>query len=65
MRGTSEEGRDETWTAGGRKRAEEGLSEEGRGQGSNVGKLQGRYHQEGTDQYTVYSQTIPQRGPCH
>ena len=42
-----------------------GTSEEGRGQGNNVGKLQVTYPQEGTDQYTVYSQTIPQRGPCH
>ena len=58
-------GRDIIWTAGGRKRAEEGLSEEGREKGSNGGKLNGRYSEEGTDQYTVYSQTIPQRGPRH
>ena len=25
--------------------------------------IQGRYPEEETDQYTVYSQTIPQRGP--
>ena len=36
-----------------------------REQGSKGGKLQGRYPEEGTGQYTVYSQTIPQRGPCH
>ena len=46
---------------GGRKLAEEVLSEEG----SKGGKLQGRYSEEGTGQYTVYSQTITQRGPCH
>ena len=60
-----EEGRVEGGTAGGRKRAEEGLSEEGRQQGSKRAKLQGRYRtEEGTGQYT-YSKTIPQRGPCH
>ena len=60
-------GRDEawTWTAGGRKRAEDGLSEEGREHGSKGGKLQGRYPEEGIDQYPVYSQTIRQRVPCH
>ena len=49
-------GRDEawTWTAGGRKRAEEGLSEEGREHGSKGGKLQGRYPEEGIGQYPVY-----------
>ena len=30
MKGTNEEGMDEVWTAGGMKRAEEELSEEGR-----------------------------------
>ena len=48
---------------GGRKRAEEGLSEEWRV--SKGGKLQVTYLEEGTGQYTVYSQTIIQRGPCH
>ena len=51
---------------GGRKRAEEGLSEEGMeqgGRGTREGrKLQGRYPEEGTGQCT-YSQTIPQRRP--
>ena len=51
----NERGRDGTWTAGGRKRAEEGLSEEWRG--SKGGKLQGRYPEEGTGLYTVY--TVP------
>ena len=32
-------GRDEAWTAGGRKRAEEGLSEEGIEQGGKGGKV--------------------------
>ena len=41
---------------------EEGLTEKGREQG---GKLQGRYPEEGTGQYIVYSQTIPQYGHCH
>ena len=41
------------WTAGGRKRAEDGLREEGREQGSKGGKLQWRYPEEGPDQYTV------------
>ena len=52
---------------GGRKRAMEGLSEEGReqgGRGAREGrKLQGRYPEDGTGPCTVYSQTIPQRGP--
>ena len=52
-------GRNEAWTArgkdGGRKRAEEGLSEEGGSKGER--KLQGRYPEEGTGQCTVYSQT--------
>ena len=38
---------------GGRKRTEEGLSEEGREQGSKGGRLQARYPEEGTGQYTV------------
>ena len=46
----------------------EEMREEGREQGRKGiregGKLQGRYPEEGTGQYTVYSQTIPQRGPC-
>ena len=51
----NERGRDGTWTAGGRKRGEEGLSEEG----------QGRETSKGGSLYTVYSQKIPQRGHCH
>ena len=39
---------------GGRKREEEGLSEEGREHGSKGGKLQGRYPEEGIGQYPVY-----------
>ena len=52
---------------GEKKRAEEGLAEEGRelrGRGAREGRqLQGRYPGEATCQCTVYSQTIPQRGP--
>ena len=61
-RGTSEAW---TWTAGVRKRAEEGLGEEGREHGSKGGKLQGRYPEEGIGQYPVYSQTIRQSVPYH
>ena len=43
-------------TAGGRKRAGEGLREESVEQGSKEMKLQGRY-----PEYTVYSHPIPQR----
>ena len=66
----NERGRDGTrhghgqWE-GGRKRTEEGLSEEGREHGSKGGKLQGRYPEEGIGQYPVYSQTIRQRVLCH
>ena len=63
MKERARKGRDKAWTAGGRKRAEEGLGEEW--MGSKGGKLQGRYPEEGIGQHTVYSQTIPQRGPCH
>ena len=65
MKGTSEEGTGRGMDGGGKKRAEEELGEEGCEQGSNGGKLQGRYPEEGTGQYTVYSETIPQLGPCH
>ena len=67
VKGTSEEGtgRGMDMDIGGRKRAEEGLSEEGREHGSKGGKLQGRYPEEGIGQYPVYSQTIRQRVPCH
>ena len=42
-----------------------GEGREGRGgEGRGGGKLHGRYPAERTGQYTVYSQTIPQRGPC-
>ena len=54
--GTSEEGTGVAWTAGGRKRAGEGLREERMEQGSKEMKLQGRY-----PEYTVYSHPIPQR----
>ena len=33
----------------------------GQGEGREGGKLQGRYPEEGTGQYTIYSQTIQQR----
>ena len=48
-------------------RVEGGRVDEGneRGRGSKGGKLQGKYPEEGTSQYTVYSKTIPQHGPCH
>ena len=45
--------------SGGRKRAEEGLSEEGRKGATEGGKLKGRYAEA-----AVYSQTIPQCDPC-
>ena len=48
--------RGEAWTAGGRKRAGEGLREERMEQGSKEMKLQGRY-----PECTVYSHPIPQR----
>ena len=54
--GTSEEGTGVAWTAGGRKRAGEGLREERMEQGSKEMKLQGRY-----PEYIVYSHPIPQR----
>ena len=54
-----------------------GTSEEGTGRGMGSGReeasgggiergmegVQGRYPEEDTGEYTVYSQTIPQRGP--
>ena len=47
---------------------EEGRAGEGgqgrEGRGGEDGKLHGRYPEEETGQYTVYSQTIPQRDPC-
>ena len=53
---------------GGREEANGGGIERGREgereQGNKEVKRQGRYPEEATDQYTVYSQTIPQRGPC-
>ena len=51
---------------GGKEPAEEGLSEEEWEQGGarRGDLLQERYPKEGTGQWTVYSQTIPQRGPC-
>ena len=62
-------GRNEAWTArgkDGREEASGGAIERGRegARGAREGrKLQGRYPEEGTGQCTVYSQTIPQRGP--
>ena len=64
----NERGRDEAWTArwkNGSDEASGGGIERGREEGSKGGKLKGRYPEEGTGHYTVYSQTIPQRGPCH
>ena len=63
----NERGRDGTGMASRREEASGGWFERGMEgeQGSKGGKLQGRYPEEGTGQYTVYSQTIPQRGPCH
>ena len=43
---------------------ERGMDGRNKGAGEKGGKLQGRYVNEGTGQYTDYSQTIPQRGPC-
>ena len=57
----NERGQDEAWTTGGRKQAEEGLSEEWRG--SKGGKLQGRYPEEGTGQYTVLFTNHPTTRP--
>ena len=59
QRASVEEGRVDAGNEG------EGLSEETREQGSKVGKLQGRYPEEGTGQHTVYSHPFPQRCPCH
>ena len=61
-------GREEA-SGGGREQRSEG-EEQGRSVGGREmgegGKLQGRYHEEDTDQYTVYSvQNNTQRGPCH
>ena len=50
MEGTSKERTDHAWTVGGRKRADEGLSEEGRERGSKGGTLKGRCPEEGTGQ---------------
>ena len=65
-------GRNETWTARGKDGREEASgggiergTEGARGEGEQIReerKLQGRYPEEGTGQYTVYSQTIPKRG---
>ena len=51
-----------SFTTAGWQRGGEGRAGEGRG--GQDGKLHWRYPEEGTGQYTVYSQTIPQRGPC-
>ena len=66
MKGTREEGTGRG-TDSGREEASGGGIERGMEgeQGSKGGKLQGRYPEEGTGQYTVYLQTIPQCGPCH
>ena len=51
--------RDGSRTAGRRKRAEEGLSEEAREQGSKGWKLLGRYPEEGTGRYIIYIHKLP------
>ena len=65
MKGTSEEGTRRGMDSG-REEASGGGIERGMEgeQGSKGGKLQGKYPEEGTVR-TVYSQTIPQCGPCH
>ena len=63
MKGTSEEGTGRGMDSG-REEASGGGIEPGM-EGEQGRELQGRYPEEGTGQYTVYSQTIPQRGPCH
>ena len=55
--GARERGRDEA-SGGGIGRGRKGVSKGA----SEGGKHQGMHHEEGTIQYTVYSQTIPQRG---
>ena len=65
MKGTSEEGTGRGMD-GGRDEASGGGIERGR----EVAREQERAISRevscgGTDQHTVYSQTIPQRGPCH
>ena len=56
-------GRDEAWTAGGRKRAEEGLSEEWRGsKGEREENFKGGILRRALASIH-YSQTVPQRGP--
>ena len=71
MKGTSEEGTGRGMDSGreeasrGIERGREGAWEPGREHGSQGGKLQGRYPEEGIGQYPLYSQTIRQRVPCH
>ena len=51
---------------GGREHGKGGRSGGGIERGMEQGRvIQGRYPEEDTGQYTVYSQTIPQRGPFH
>ena len=63
MKGTSEEGT-ERGMGGGREDGRDEASGGGIEPGREGGKLQRRYPEEGTGQYTVFSQTIPQCGPC-
>ena len=61
MKGTSDEGTGRGMGSG-REEASGGGIERGM-EGEQGRVIQGRYTEEDTGQYTVYSQTIPQRGP--
>ena len=61
MKGTSDEGTGRGMGSG-REEASGGGIERGM-EGEQGRVIQGRYPQEDTGQYTVYSQTNPQRGP--
>ena len=63
MKGTSEEGAGRGMGSG-REEASGGGIELGI-EGEQGRIIQGRYPEEDTGLYTVYSQTIPQRGPFH
>ena len=62
LKGTSEEG---TGRGMDMDSGREEVSRGGIEHGCKGGKLQRRYPEEGIGQYTVYSQTIRQRVPCH
>ena len=62
QRASVEEGRVDEGNERGRDGGREEASGGGIGRGRE-GNL--KYPEDGTGQYTVYSQTIPQRGPCH